>query len=231
MLRSAAEEVLYWVISILINLILLSLLATVFIVKVQEVPEIYPLRVVDIKEIEVKKPKRQRSVVKAKSTAKKTVSKRKRGSAKRRKVGATVTKAHEKGDVKVPVQKEEDVSVLAALEKRIESRLKERKTQKKEVGALSAVVTAGQVKIKGGSRSIVYTPPAPELVSSEFPSSVRVRIWVAPDGKVIKALLLQRSGNVNIDNTLLSYVRAIKFERVEDEEVQVGEITFSFRGG
>ncbi len=231
MLRSAVEELLYWIISILINLILLSLLTTVFIVKVQETPEIYPLRVVDIRELEVKKPKRERSVVRAKSSAKKTVSRKRKGSAKKRKVGATVTSAHEKGDVKVPVQKEEDVSVLADLEKRIESRLKREKREKKEVGSLSAVVTGKEVRIKGGTRRIVYTPPAPELVSTEFPSAVRVRIWVSPEGKVVKALLLQRSGNVNIDNTLLTYVRGIRFEKVRDEEVQVGEITFSFQGG
>lgn len=231
MLKTAVEEALYWIISILINLLLLSLLTTVFIVKVKEVPEIYPLRVVDIKEVEVAKPRKQRSVVEAKSEARKTISREKKGVGKERKVGATVTKAHEQGDVKVPVQEEEDVSVLSALEKKIESRLKKQETKKKEVGSLSAVLTGKEVRIKGGSRSIVYTPPAPELISTEFPSAVRVRIWVSPEGRVVKALLLQRSGNVNIDNTLLTYVRGIRFEKVEDEEVQVGEITFSFRGG
>jgi len=101
--------------------------------------------------------------------------------------------------------------VLAELEKRIESRLRKRKEERKEVGALSAVVAGGQVRIRGGTRKIVYTPPAPELISQEFPSAVR--------------------GDVNIDSILLSYVRAIRFEKVEDSEVQVGEITFSFRGG
>ncbi len=231
MLRSALEEILYWTISILINLILLSLLTTVFIVKVREVPEFYPLRV-EIKELKVEKPKKPRSVVKAKSTAKRTVAKKVRGSASKRKAGATVSSAFSKGDVKVPVQKEEDVSVLAELQRKIESRLrKKEKKVKKEVGSISAVVTGRQVKIKGGTRKIVYTPPLPELISTEFPSGVRIRIWVAPDGRVVKALLLQRSGSVNIDNTLLGFVRGIRFERVQEQEVQVGEITFSFQGG
>ncbi len=99
------------------------------------------------------------------------------------------------------------------------------------MGSISAVVTGKEVRIKGGTRRIVYTPPVPELISSEFPSGVRIRIWVAPDGSVIKALLLQRSGSVNIDNTLLSFVRGIRFEKVQEQEVQVGEITFSFQGG
>ena len=230
MLRGAFEEVLYWGISIVINLILFSLLAMVFIIRVQDTPEIYPLRV-EIKELKPEKPRRAKSVVRSKSVAKKTVTSKPAGAAKRRKTGATVTSAAEKGDVKVPVQKEEDVSVLAELQRKIESRLRKRKEERKEVGALSAVVSGGQVKIRGGTRKIVYTPPAPELISQEFPSAVRVRIWVSPEGRVVKALLLQRSGDVNIDSILLSYVRAIKFEKVEDSEVQVGEITFSFRGG
>ncbi len=230
MLRSALEEFLYWIISFLINLILFSLLTTVFIVKVKEIPEFYPLRV-EIRELKVEKPKEPRSVVKAKSTAKRTVAKKVSGSAKKRKAGATVSSALEKGDVKVPVQKEEDVSVLAELEKKIESRLRKKEKVKKEVGSISAVVTGKEVRIKGGTRRIVYTPPVPELISSEFPSGVRIRIWVAPDGSVIKALLLQRSGSVNIDNTLLSFVRGIRFEKVQEQEVQVGEITFSFQGG
>jgi len=231
MLRSIGEELLFWIASILINLILFTFLTTVFIVKVKEVPDIYPLRV-EIKEIVVKKkPKKPKSVVKAESRAKKTVSKRAKGVSKKRKVGAGVSAPLKKGDVKVPAQKEEDVSVLAELEKKIESRLKKRKSVKKEVGTLSAVVTGKEVRIKGGTRRIVYTPPAPELITTEFPSRVRVRIWVSPDGRVIRAILLQRSGNVNIDSILLAYVRGIRFEKVEDQEVQVGEISFSFRGG
>ncbi len=230
MLKSALEEFLYWGISVLINLIIFSFLATVFIVKVKEVPELYPLKV-EIREIKIKKSKKPRSVVKARSVAKKTVTRKSKGAVRRRKVGATVSSAMKKGDVKVPVQKEEDVSILSELERKIESRLKERKKVKKEVGTLSAVVTGKEVKIRGGTRKIVYTPPVPELISSEFPSGVRIRIWVAPSGKVVKALLLQRSGNVNIDSVLLSYVRGIRFEKVSEQEVQVGEISFRFQGG
>ncbi len=232
MLKEALEEFLYWLISFFVNLLIFSLLTTVFIVKVQEVPEIYPLKV-EIKELRVEKPKKVKSVVEAQSEAKRTVAKSKaHGESGKKSAGTTLTQAHEKGDIQVPIQEEEDVSLLAELQKKIESRLKERKEPvKKRVGKLSAVVTGKRVSIKGGSRKIVYIPPAPDLITSEFPSAVRVRIWVSPEGKVLKALLLQRSGNVNIDNTLLAYVREIRFESVQEREVQVGEITFSFKGG
>ena len=234
MVKALVEEALLWVISAIVNLILFSLLTVAFIVRVQEVPEIYPLKV-QIKQIEVKEEPKPKSVLKATAVAKRTEAppKPKAKIAKKRQAGATLTTAHEKGDVKVPVQEEEDVSVLAELQKKIESRLKERRREvpKKEVGTLSAVVTAKEVKIRGGTRKIIYTPPPPELVTTEFPSSVRIRIWVSPEGRVVRAILIRRSGNVNIDSALLSYVRKIRFEKVEYAEVQIGEIAFSFRGG
>jgi len=228
MLRNALEETLYWVISALINLILFSLLTTAFLVKVKDTPELYPLRV-EIKEIKVKERKEEvRSVVKAKAEASKMTAKKTKESAGKSKLGAGVSSAHEKGDVEVPVQ--EDVSVLAELQKRIASRVREKEV-KKEVGTISAVIRGKEVRIRGGSRKIVYVPPLPSLVASEFPAGVRVRIWVAPDGGVVRALLIQRSGSVNIDSVLLSFVRGIRFERVIEEELQVGEITFRFQGG
>ncbi|MDQ7038464.1 MAG: TonB family protein [Aquificota bacterium] len=229
MLREALEEVLYWGISIVINLILFTFLTSVFIVKVKEVPDIYPLKV-DIVEIEKPKEKRVKSVTQVRSEAKKTVAKKRPPQGERTKAGVGVSRAHEKGDVKVP--EEEDVSVLAEIQKKVEERLRKRQVQvKKEIGSLSAVVRGGEVKIRGGTRRIVYTPPLPELVTTEFPSSVRVRIWVSPDGRVVRAVLVRRSGSANIDSVLLSFVRGIRFERVQEREVQVGEITFSFQGG
>jgi protein TonB len=230
MLKTAVEELLYWGISIFVNLILFTLLATVFIIKVKETPEFYPLKV-ELKKIEIKKPKRERSVRKSQSVAKKTVAKRTKAPSVKNKAGAGVASPLEKGDVPVPV--EEEVSVLEELQKKISAKLERQKREevKKEVGQLSAVVTGEEVRIKGGTRNILYTPPPPELVTREFPSRVRIRIWVDPDGTVIRAVLLQRSGSANIDNTLLTYVRGIKFEEVETSEVQVGEITFSFQGG
>lgn len=230
MVRDILEELLYWGISIVINLILFTLLTSVFIVKVKETPEIYPLRV-EIVEVEKSEEKRIRSVTPVKSEARRTVTKKSPAQGKKTQAGVGVSKAHKKGDVKVP--EEEDISVLAEIRRKVEQRLKERqrKPQRKEIGTLSAVVSRGEVRIKGGTRRIVYTPPLPELVTTEFPSSVRVRIWVSPEGRVVRAVLVQRSGSANIDSVLLSFVRGIRFEKVQEREVQVGEITFSFQGG
>jgi protein TonB len=230
MLREALEEVLYWGISIVINLILFTLLTSVFIVKVRETPEIYPLRV-QIVEVKEPKEKKIKSVTQVRSEARRTVTKPKPTAGKKTSAGVGVSKAHDKGDVKVP--EEEDVSVLAEIQRKVEERLKkrQRETPKKEIGTLSAVVKGGQVRIKGGTRRIVYTPPPPQLVTTEFPSAVKVRIWVSPEGRVVRAVLVQRSGSANIDSALLSFVRGIRFERVEESEIQMGEITFSFQGG
>ncbi len=230
MLRSAVEEALYWSISIFINLILFTLLTTVFIIKVKEVPEFYPINL-EIKRIQVKEQKPPKSVKAVKAVSKKTVAKRGVPKKGKNSVGAGVSKNFAKGDVGVP--KEEDVSLLAELQKKISEKLKKEKKKpaKKRVGTLSAVITGKEVRIKGGSRHIVFVPPPPELITREFPSKVRVRIWVDEEGNVVKALLLQRSGSANIDSALLSYVREIKFEKVEGSEVQIGEIAFSFLGG
>jgi len=230
MLRSAVEEALYWGISLFINLILFTLLTTVFIIQVQQKPDFYPLRV-ELKRIKVKEPERVKSVRTAKAVSKKTVAKKAQPVKAKTKAGAGVSKAFEKGDVAVP--EEEDVSLLAELQKKISAKLERERRErvKKEVGTLSAVVTGQEVRIRGGSRHIIYTPPVPELITREFPSAVRIRIWVDADGTVVRAVLLQRSGSANIDSTLLSYVREIRFEKVEGADVQVGEITFSFQGG
>lgn len=223
MLKSV-EEFLYWTISLLINLLLLSFLATLFIVRIKDVPELHPLKV-EVRELEVERPREIRSTVKAKPISERSVSKRREPVGGGGGVG--VSSVHERGDVKVPTQ--EDVSILSEVRRRVEKRLTEE--ERKEVGSISAVVLGSELRIKGGTRKILYTPPAPELVSTEFPSAVRIRIWVDPEGRVIKAVLLQRSGSVNIDNTLLSFVRGFRFEKVQEQEVQVGEISFSFRGG
>jgi len=69
MLRSAVEEALYWGISLFINLILFTLLTTVFIIQVQQKPDFYPLRV-ELKRIKVKEPERVKSVRTAKAVSK-----------------------------------------------------------------------------------------------------------------------------------------------------------------
>ncbi len=229
MLRNAVEEALYWSISLFINLILFTLLATVFIIRVKESPEFYPINL-EIKRIQVKEQERPKSVKRSRAVSTKSVAKKGVPKKGKKSAGAGVSKTFSSGDVKV--QKEEDVSLLAELQKKISERIEKRKkSPRKRVGTISAVITGKEVKIKGGTRHIVFVPPAPELISGEFPSKVRIRIWVDEDGRVVKALLLQRSGSANIDSALLSYVREIRFEKVEGSEVQVGEIAFSFKGG
>ncbi|HIQ48070.1 MAG TPA: energy transducer TonB, partial [Aquifex aeolicus] len=144
---------------------------------------------------------------------------------------AAVERSFNKGDVPIKVEqqkREEEISILPELEKRIKRKLAEREKLKKEIGEISAVVSKKSVEIKVGSRKLVYVPSAPVFKVKEFPSQVKIKIWVNPEGKVIKAIIVQRSGVASIDDKLLRFVKKLRFEEIDTFEVQEGIITFRF---
>ncbi|GAB6065780.1 energy transducer TonB [Aquifex pyrophilus] len=130
--------------------------------------------------------------------------------------------------IKVEKKERKEVSILPELEKRIRERLRKREELKKEIGEISAVLSKKSVKIKTGSRKLTYVPPPPTFKVEEFPSRVVVKVFVDPDGKVIKALIIQRSGIAEIDNGILKFVKKLRFEKIEESEIQEGIITFTF---
>ena len=252
MVKHIGEEALYLLISVVINLILFTFLAGVFIVKVQDIPQVEPIKVVFKEELGAKGKvvSKSKSVKKAVKPVKKVVKKdsgkhskrsatkpKKHSHGKDKASSVAVSETHEKGDVKLPVKKkqEEDVSILASLEEKVRKKVAEGNVrtvpQKKEIGNISAVLGSGGVKFHTGSRKIVSIPPTPELVTKEFPSVVKIKIWVSPSGKVVKSIIVQRSGDVKIDTTLMNYVRRIRFESIDGGDTQVGVISFTFRGG
>ncbi len=245
MVKRISEDILYLSISLIINLILFTFLAGVFIIRVQDRPQVEPIKVVLKEELGKKlRPvvKQPKPVVKKKKVVRrKPVPEGKTGSAKkvkrkRESPPLAVSKASEKGEVAMPVREiEEDVSILESLEEKIKKRVAKESVReapaKKEIGNISAVVGQEGVSFKAGSRKIISIPQPPELITREFPSVLRIKIWVSPEGKVIKSLIVQRSGNVKIDTTLMRYVRSIRFEPIKTEEIQVGVISFTFRGG
>ncbi len=233
MVRNLGEEALYLLISVFVNLILFTFLSGIFLIKVQDVPQIESLTVV-VKQELGSRPKLIKSSPPKKKVSK-AVKKKLKGTPPKPSAAA-VSSAPQKGDVKVPVKEEvPDVSILAGLEEKIKRRVAQSGTRKrsvkKEIGSISAVVGKGGVKFHAGSRKIVNIPSPPELITREFPSVVKIKVWVSPSGKVIKSLIVQRSGDVKIDTALMRYVRSIKFEPIKFDEIQVGVISFTFRGG
>ncbi len=205
-LVKAVEKILYFTVSVLINLILLKLFSFyIFAHSSVSMPEYKPL---EVKIVEIK-PK--------KSGGKKVKHSRKKSA-----------KVVKKEGIKVEKRRRKEVSILPELEKKIKERLRKRRELKKEIGEISAVLTKKAVKIKTGSRKLTYVPPPPTFKVEEFPSRVAVKIYVDPDGKVIKAVLIRRSGVAEIDNYILKFVRKLRFEKIESNEIQEGIITFTF---
>ncbi|NPB06751.1 MAG: TonB family protein [Aquificae bacterium] len=128
----------------------------------------------------------------------------------------------------LPVASKKEVSVLKELKERVLKRVEELRRAKKEVGELSAVLKGRRVEIEAGSRKLVFVPPAPVFEVEEFPSAVRVKIWVNADGRVVKAALLQRSGIAEVDEEILRFVKKLRFEPVEHEGLQEGVVVFRF---
>lgn len=223
-LRSSLERTLYFLISLLINLTLFNLLYF-FIVNIpnQNIESLPPLKV-KIQEFPEKSS--------TEKTTKKSEELKSSQSNRSRSTYTTIPIGKEgKIPVKARKRQMEEVSLLQEIKNKALKRLEERKKFAKEVGEISAIVSNKKVMIRVGSRKLVYVPPAPTFKVKEFPSSVKVKIWVDPSGKVIKAIITQRSGIAEIDNGLLKFVKKLKFEPIEIGEIQEGIITFTFTAG
>jgi len=212
MVKVSAENFLYFAISVLVNLVFLKILYLYLFLPIVNPPSSFTPLSVEIKEVKVP-PKKQGEV------RKKTVKKSSKV--------VSLSKAPEKGNVPTEVKEEKEVSLLPELEKKIREKLKKRR-EVKQIGEISAVVSRQKVEIRLGSRKLVHVPPPPVFHVKEYPSLVRIKIWVNPEGKVIRAIIIQRSGVTEVDEGLLKFTKKLKFEPVEVPEVQEGVITFTF---
>ncbi|WP_461830068.1 energy transducer TonB family protein [Aquifex sp.] len=223
--RSSLEHIFYFLIAILINLILFNIFYfLVFYIPLPEVEELPPLKV-EIQEVVSPSPP-------AKKPEKKIEKPKTPQRVKAEAVKSSIPTA-EKGQIPVKAEEEtqESVNILEEIKSKVLKRLEEREKLAKEVGEISAVVSQRKLTIRVGSRKLTYVPPPPTFKVKEFPSAVKIKIWVDPSGKVIKAIILQRSGIAEIDNGLLKLVKKLKFEPIDTGEVQEGIITFTFTAG
>ncbi len=220
-IKSSLEHIFYFLIALLINLILFNIFYFfVFHIPIPEIEEFPPLKV-QIQEVTHPTP------------VTKKVKKPKTPEKKKAKPTRTPVPVAEKGQIPVKAEEkvQENVNILEEIKGRVLKRLKEREKLAKEVGEISAVVSQRKLTIKVGSRKLAYVPPPPTFKVKEFPSAVKIKIWVDPSGKVIKAIILQRSGIAEIDNGLLKLVKKLKFEPIDTGEIQEGVITFTFTAG
>lgn len=94
--------------------------------------------------------------------------------------------------------------------------------------AKASMTKGGKVKISL-NRAVVYAPPLKPLRVNYPPSPLEVKVTVLPDGRVINAVLLKRSGNPKVDRTVLNFVRNLKFEPINESIIQEIYILFRFK--
>jgi TonB family protein len=105
----------------------------------------------------------------------------------------------------------------------------------KEVQVFRKIVTKTKAIYKGnkiqmlGSRKLIYVPPVYSLKVSYPPAPVEVKITILPDGRVVNAVLIKKSGNPKVDDFILSFVKNLKFEPVNKPVVQEMYISFVFK--
>ncbi|MGC9007220.1 MAG: TonB family protein [Sulfurihydrogenibium sp.] len=78
------------------------------------------------------------------------------------------------------------------------------------------------------SRSVIYKPPPPKIVTSETLPAVKVKIWINPDGSVSKVELLTTTGDPQANATIISYMKRWKFNKISSNEIQWAVVTIKF---
>ncbi|MFN7065040.1 MAG: energy transducer TonB [Aquificaceae bacterium] len=233
MIGEKVEGLIYWTISLVLNLIIFSLLSAYLLINIypqvskpplnlymEEIPEIKEIKLVSGKDEALHKPKRGEGIAK-------------KG---KEKVSASPLEIErEKGDLQVPTGKpQEEPSLLQEVEQKI--RGKEREVSKEgikgeDLGNIVAVVSPMGIGFSGAGRSTLYVPPLPRIVSEEPLSPLRVRIWVEPSGVVSRVEIIQRSGSPYVDQKMLEFIRGIRFEAIRENVIQTGIVTLRFKGG
>ena len=97
-----------------------------------------------------------------------------------------------------------------------------------ETRAKGELLKSGKVKFFL-NRKIVYIPPVKPIKVKFPPSPVEVKITVLPDGRVVDAIILKRSGNLKVDEAVLRLVRNLRFEPINKPIIQDIYIEFRFR--
>ncbi|ACN99031.1 TonB family C- domain protein [Sulfurihydrogenibium azorense Az-Fu1] len=107
---------------------------------------------------------------------------------------------------------------------------------KKESAASNQEISFGESLSKidssvsgtGSSRSVIYKPNPPKITTSETLPSVKVKIWINPDGSVSKVELLTTTGDPEVNSTVISYMKRWKFNKISSTELQWAIVTIRF---
>ena len=85
------------------------------------------------------------------------------------------------------------------------------------------------VKGTAKSRKIIYKPSPPTVRASIPPPSIKVKLWINPDGTVSSVQLLETTGNPEIDKKVKEYILSWKFNKIDSKEKQWAITTIKFK--
>lgn len=231
------EKGLYFLIALVINLILFTLLSSYLLFTRLSYEVSRPITLLLEERPLLKEIPREEKAIFEKRTQRAGGIKEKLEKAKEGKpvpsLPPVVTKS---GDVPVASKETAEESILSEIERKVKSQKAEatqgKPTFSESFGEISGVVSGSGVDLaKGATRKILYIPPFPQLRATELPSTFQAKLWVEPSGRVAKVEVLKRSGVPEIDSALVQFLRSIRFEPIEGNIIQTGIITFRFKGG
>ena len=94
--------------------------------------------------------------------------------------------------------------------------------------ARAELTKGGKVKLLT-ARKIVYIPPVKPIKVEFPPAPAELKLTVLPDGRVVKAEIVKRSGNLEVDRELLDFAKCLRFQPINEPVIQEIYIEFRFR--
>ncbi|WP_448584648.1 energy transducer TonB family protein [Thermocrinis sp.] len=228
--ESLFEKSLYFLVSLIINLILFSYLSFYLLIKGLDIQVSEPIRLLLEEVPKVEEVTFEKTVLNKAHSQK--------GLKPQNIASNQIPLEAKKGDTPISSTKEEnqrEESILSEIERKVIS--KKADTDKggvkvgENLGEIKADIAQGEVGFSGGSRQVVYVPTFPKIAVAELPSATQIRIWVEPSGKISRVEVIKRSGVPEVDKAIVDFVKGIRFEPIRDNIIQTGIITFKFKGG
>ncbi len=81
----------------------------------------------------------------------------------------------------------------------------------------------------GADRYILYQPKTPKIASSDLPPTVKVKIFVNPDGTVGRVDILTAIPDKRIYNEIWNYIKRWKFNPIDENEIQWAIVKIRFK--
>ncbi|NPA52071.1 MAG: energy transducer TonB [Aquificae bacterium] len=234
------------VLGLFLNLGLLGL----FEYYISKVPPLEPPKEPVIKYVEIKKPKPKKKriikKVKRKKVVKKKTFKTKKKVYAKKATSPKTSKKEVLPAATVPLPKVENLEEkeIALPEKEVDVGLNvDIPLKSKDLGELKTVSFGvfspkfGQKLSKFDStafgtateRYLVYKPDPPRIKTKRPPPSVKVKIWVNPDGTVGRVEPITTTNDKKIDSIIWNYVKKWKFNEIHSNEKQWAVVTIRFR--